>query len=391
MNQSKCLCCNDSVIKLLDLGPQPLANDLKKIESESFILENLGVAYCNNCGHLQLTDFVNPDVLFKNYLYVSGTSSTLRDYFSWMAALIAREFQPNSLLDVASNDGSFLKACGDANIQSVGVDPAENLVDFANREGFTTYQGFFPSDMPNDSKYDFITAMNVCAHTPNPFNFLLGVKEYLTENGMAWIQTSQADMVKKGEFDTIYHEHYSFFSPKSMSALCERVGLKLRKVYTSNIHGGSFVFLISHVDSMTLIPDLLNENFIVSEVDLNVRPSQSDFIDFAEYSKVTINSFKNNIKKYKGSIPMVWVGIAAKSVTFINSTGCKFDMYLDEAPLKIGNLLPGHSQRIQGFEAIEKLDDCLIFIGAWNFKDEIMKKLELYRAEKNDVVILPFE
>ena len=166
-------------------------------------------------------------LLFSNYLYV-GTSDTLDQYFYDLAdSIIAKHGMEARILDIASNDGSFLKKLVANGIVTLGIDPAKNLAQKANAENITTICDFFPSRKIKE-KFDVITAMNVCAHTPNPLKFLTGIRDCLAKNGRAYVQTSQALMLNSGQFDTIYHEHFSFFTVSSMQEACRRVVASLK-------------------------------------------------------------------------------------------------------------------------------------------------------------------
>ena len=148
-----------------------------------------------------------------------------------------------------SNDGLFLSCLSDVGMTNAcGVDPAENIAEIANGKGLQTIVGFWPEVAEEFSSlsFDVVIGQNVFAHTPNPLASLLEVKRVLSANGLAIFQTSQADMIANGEFDTIYHEHYSFFCESSMAALAERAGLKLVYTHYVDIHGISSLYVLSH-------------------------------------------------------------------------------------------------------------------------------------------------
>ena len=207
---NECLCCGSEKLKLvLDLNEQPLANSFKKTAEEDEPTFPLRLNICEECTHLQLSHAVNPDLLFKNYLYVSGTSQTLRDYFDWFAKRTLEYFEmpPQTVLDIACNDGSQLNSFQALGLKTYGIDPAENLhvLSNANHEVVCDYFKEKYVYHYKNKNLDIITAQNVFAHNDYPLDFLLQCKEIMHDKSRLFIQTSQADMIKNNEFDTIYH------------------------------------------------------------------------------------------------------------------------------------------------------------------------------------------
>ena len=172
--------------------------------------------------------------MFKHYLYVTGTSKTLRDYCGWFANKVSVE-NPHceSVCDIASNDGTQLDAFLNLGFETTGIEPADNLI--ADQPHHIIND--FAENVHMTKQFDVITAQNVMAHTQYPLEILFKIKQWLKKEGTAYIQTSQANMFINGEFDTMYHEHISFFCVKSMTALLNRVGLQLVNVETTPIHG----------------------------------------------------------------------------------------------------------------------------------------------------------
>ena len=372
-----CIVCDTPVTECLNLGSQPLANNLLNNKDESTSRYSLGLDYCQSCGHGQLKEFVDPKILFEKYLYASGTSNTLSEYFSALAAsLVGPHGKNKSLLDIASNDGSFLRKARDNGFNVLGVDPAQNLVAEANAKGLDTICDFFPTDLIN-KKFDVITAMNVCAHNPDPISFLNGVRETLKSDGVAYIQTSQALMLNSGEFDTIYHEHYSFFTVSSMRRACERVGLRLSNFQLVPIHGVSLIFHITHDGRET---DTLNLPGIELERLPLVEPSEINktYEKFHERAQDTLDELKQTVSNYKNAgYQIVLAGVAAKALTVYQASGITLDFMIDEAVLKIGKYVPGHPTPIGSFDDLNDSQKYLIIIGAWNFFEEITSKLSM--------------
>ena len=259
---NQCRCCNGSVECILDLNDQPLANSYHK-NTEKLKYYPLKLNLCNNCFHLQLSVAINPDLMFKNYLYVSGTTETLKNYFDFFSKFTVQRFKhhhnrkPVNILDIACNDGSQLDSYKKLDILTYGIDPAENLFKLSslNHQIICDY---FPSNKINN-KFDLITAQNVFAHTDDIVAFLNECRDRLNEDGMLYIQTSQSNMILNNEFDTIYHEHLSFFNTLSMKNVVEKCGLRLNNVFKFDVHGSSYIFEIAKYTKDTNLESTLLE------------------------------------------------------------------------------------------------------------------------------------
>lgn len=366
-----CVACDSTKLyKFFSLGNQPLANNLKNNINDPDELYPLEVNVCLNCYHCQLTVAVDKNLLYKNYLYVSGTTKTLVQEFDAVAKIIAEQ-NPNKgkILDIACNDGSFLRSFKNDGWDVYGIDPAENIVADAPKD-LNILCGFFPSKKLNQyGKFDVITCFNVVAHIPNPLEFVSRCKDILSENGTLYIQTSQKNMIKNGEFDTIYHEHHSFFNINSMQIMLDRAGLTLEEVSYRPVHGTSYLFKIKHKEYIE--PELLN---------------LSTYIEFNR--RVELNKTRLMEIISKSTNPVVGYGAAAKGVVMINYFGLSHKFIVDENPLKIGKVIGGMNVPIVSPDALKnEQSDLTIIVYAWNFFDEIKKKIQSMRPNNNDIIL----
>jgi 2-polyprenyl-3-methyl-5-hydroxy-6-metoxy-1,4-benzoquinol methylase len=387
-----CLCCNNSDIRtILDLGNQPLANEYHK--GEKLNVFPLKLNLCQNCWHLQLSHAVNPDLMFRNYLYVSGTSNTLRKYFDkFVDITLSYNKEAKNVLDIACNDGSQLDSYKKIGIQTYGIDPAENIYKISKRKGHNILLDYFNDKSVNkfgDTKFDIITAQNVFAHNTYPLEFLNVCKKILSDNGHIFIQTSQANMIINNEFDTIYHEHISFFNTFSMLKLIEKAGLYLNDVLKTNIHGTSYVFVISKNQSQK--ENVLND---VNELIENKLNNTITYIQYALNAYKITYKLKDILTQYKNKgYKLVGYGAAAKGNTLLNFGKIELDYIVDDNPLKQGLLTPGMDIEIKSPEFISTIDsnDKVIFIPlAWNFYKEIRSKIKNYRNIETDIFIKYF-
>jgi len=264
----ECVACGSSdLVPVLDLGKQPLANSYKLNRDDVQEEYPLAINHCAHCFHVQLTHSVAPELMFDDYLYVSGTAKTMHQHFEDFASLVD-DMTPESetVLDIGCNDGTQLDYFKVLGYDTYGVDPARNLYHLSNKNHMV-WCGYFNDDLAFDCisprtkpTFDVITAQNVFAHGPDPLSFLKTASKVMHEDSLLFIQTSQAKMIVNNEFDTIYHEHISFFNTKSMKALCERAGLYLIDVMTMPIHGTSYIFIISKKDlSGNLVNQIIEE------------------------------------------------------------------------------------------------------------------------------------
>ncbi len=380
----KCICCgSDNINLLLDLNVQPLANsyhnNTQKLEEYP-----LGVNLCNECFHIQLTHAVNPDLLFKDYLYVSGTAQTMLDSFEWFADFVL-EYNPKTknVLDIACNDGSQLDCFKSRKIDTWGVDPAENLYEDCKGKGHNVICDYFDKKTFTDKKFDNIVAQNVFAHNLDSKKFLDDCYEIMHDDSYLFIQTSQAEMVLNNQFDTIYHEHISFFNVNSFNELVKRTKLNLIDVVKQPIHGISYIFVLSKKD--------LNKHRVENIINvekLRGLQTKKTYDDYREKVYDIANGFKEALERSRElGYKIVGYGAAAKGMTFLNFTDEQLDYIVDDNPLKQNLYTPGTNIKIKSAESLKKHsnDDKILFVPlAWNFYDEIKSRILKVRDNEND-------
>lgn len=382
----ECLACgHEHLTPVLDLNDQPLANSYKKSEYEVEVSYPLKINRCNNCYHVQLSHAVDPDLIYKNYLYVSGTTKTYVDYMEWYADFCIETFgdKVDSVLDIGCNDGSQLNAFKSRGSKTYGVDPAENLYHLSSKN-HNVVCGYF--DDSYKQRVDVITIQNAFAHNPNPLELLKNCKLNLKPKGLIFIQTSQSDMILNNEFDTIYHEHISFYNILYMSLLCKRAGLELIDTVKTPIHGTSYIFVIS-ADRKC---EARLKNLISMENIAGLYKS-STYNKYAQSCNDMVNKFKAVIE-YRRTLgyKIVGYGAAAKANTFLNFAKVTFDMIIDDNPLKQGLYTPGSSVGIVSSDILKTFTehDKILFVPlAWNFFEEIKERIIAKRNNKNDVFL----
>ena len=384
-----CVACDNIISEVtLDLGNQPLANDFLEAYTV-FETYPLKLMRCSNCFHSQLSIAVNPDRMFRQYSYISGTSETLSNYFEFLTSKILSEFGlAGKILDIGSNDGSFLAKYVGTQWSAIGIDPAVNLVPISLSKGVLTIPTYFNQETTKllTKDFDVIVAMNIFAHTNNPLEILLGIKECLKDDGKAYIQTSQAEMFFTGEFDTVYHEHISFFNVRSMKALLNRAGLYLKDVSIVKIHGGSYLWEIVKEPVMNLNHEREKYEF---ELGLYENGIYEKFEKLACRRVVEVQEIVESYRK-KG-FTIVTYGAAAKGNTFLNFANIKLDYIFDDTPQKIGKFSPAGDCIVSSPKFLQDIKSpTLIIIPAWNFKDEILIKIRNLRVNSSDQYLTYF-
>lgn len=385
-----CNACGSNDLELaLDLGMQPLANNFIKevvVEPKFPLALNL----CKKCCHLQLSHTVDPKIIYENYLYVSGTSKTLKDYSNWFAGFVDETIfrESYNILDIGCNDGTQLDSFKALGYNTYGVDPAKNIYEFSKAK-HNVICDYFGPNIVDKLQYDFdaIIAQNVCAHNPNPLEFLQTCKELMNDNTLLFVQTSQADMVLNNEFDTIYHEHVNFFNINSMNELAKRAGLNLIDVIKTPIHGNSYLFAFSKT---------LNKEYTVA----NLIQMEAKLLKLETYRKwqntvlANIQILKDTILNHKDrGFKLIGYGAAAKGNTLLNFAEIKLDFIIDDSPLKQNMFTPGTNIPVTSIDVLDNLDkdEKVLFIPlAWNFFSEIKSKIKQKRNNDNDVFVKYF-
>jgi SAM-dependent methyltransferase len=372
-----CRCCkSENLVEVLDLNTQPLANSYHDGDKE---LEEypLKLNVCTGCFHSQLSVVVDPDKMFEHYLYRSGTPKTFNQYCEWFAELAEKENKIGSVLDIACNDGTQLHKFKNKGWKTYGIDPAKNLYEFSSKIADKIVSSYFNQESIKElgqKSFDVIVAQNVFAHTDDVDSFLQDCKTIMNDDTRLYIQTSQADMIEDGQFDTIYHEHLSFFSTRSMKALCDRNGLQIVSVRRVDIHGGSYLFTIMKSD---IAKDNTVEESIIREEKAG-RYSLEQYKKYSDRVNNIILTSKSIVKEYlaKGYL-IIGYGAAAKGNTFLNASGIKPHFIIDDNELKHNKLTPGSNCIIKDKSFIRTLANDVLFIPlSWNFYDEIKLQIQ---------------
>ncbi|MDO8621272.1 MAG: class I SAM-dependent methyltransferase [Candidatus Levybacteria bacterium] len=391
----KCRICEGAeLFDVIDLGDQPIPNgflskkDLTKKEPRYPLI----VCFCSNCSLLQLRYLVNPEVMFKNYLYIPSSSKTRVEHFRKLAESmnsIIKLDDKSLVIDIGSNDGSLLICFRNLGVRVLGIDPAENLVKIAALNGIETIRGYFDSKLALKTarrygKAKIILSTNTIAHIPNLHEALKGVSVLMGKEGIFVMQFPYVmDLLDKNLFDTIYHEHLSYFSLKSLLKLSEKSELEIFDIERNDLDGGAIrVFWKRKAGTLNKV-NKKNINRILEEekkYGLYEKKTYSKFADRIKTLKITFLQKISDLKKNKKKI--VGYGAAAKANVLLNYFGLDtktIDYIVDSTPYKQGLFTPGTHIPIYSEDKIYNTIPDYVLIFAWNFSKEIIQKNKKYK------------
>lgn len=397
-----CRVCNAVLPEpFLDLGHQPLANNLQSSSGAEEVRVDLQLVRCEACELVQLTHTVAPEVLFRDYVWVSGTASTTRTYAEQFYQQANERMQGRTNLkvtEVASNDGTFLKPFAKAGHRVQGVDPARNIAQMAVDAGIPTLAEFFnlttaQQVFEQNGHSDLVIARNVIPHVAEINSVIEGIHFLLGAEGTGIIEFHDASVIQQElHYDSVYHEHLFYFTLTTLRNLLERHQLHIYDCNRSPISGGSLVVYFSKsVKAPT--KNLLHELALEASSRVN---SREQWQVFAERCAVHREQLRDLLTKYqqKGA-KIVGYGASARSSTLLNY--CNLDQQLvsciaDQNPLKHLLWTPGSQILIQAPEQVFNNNPDVVLLLAWNFAEEILQLLRDQWRFSGDVILpLPNE
>jgi len=400
--QETCRYCDARLPEaFLDLGLSPLANSLVQKEDkgvEEFKCP-LKLVRCDTCSLVQLSHVVPAEMMFANYLYVSSTTKTFQIHFANYAKSVRKKLLKTVdplAIDIGSNDGLLLACYQKEGMRAVGIDPASNLAKTANENGRPTINDYFGEasvkKIINEyGKADAISGNNVFAHINTTQDVLKNVKALLDAKGLFVIEFPYMGvMLKDLVFDMIYHEHMSYINLKPLTYVLGRFDMEIFDVEEVSSHGGSLRVFIQNEGAGRDIAPIVGELLIKEEeAGYNTQEGYTAFAKKVYGVKEKLNQFVSEAKKEGKTIS--GYGAPAKATTLISFcelTDNDIDYIVDDNPLKQNMLVPGAGIPIVSSDYLNKNPTDIVIIWAWNFAEEIIKKLEPLR-EKGVQFIIP--
>jgi SAM-dependent methyltransferase len=389
----------------VDLGSSPPSNAylskeaLKKVEE----FYPLKVMVCNNCWLVQTEDFVKADTMFaSDYAYFSSYSTSWLDHAKDYVDKVSSKFYLNNMskvVEVAANDGYLLQYIRDKNIPCYGIEPTYGTAQAAREKGIEIVEDFFGVDLAcrlekQGRQADLMIANNVLAHVPDINDFVKGFSIMLKPNGVVTFEFPHVlNLINNNQFDTIYHEHYSYLSFTAVCNICDFNGLSVFDVEEIPTHGGS---LRVYAQLSSSGSHKVNTN-VVNIIDTEDRAginSINAYIGFQEQAENIKNSFISFlINKKNNGHSVVGYGAAAKGSTLLNFSGVRPDLLpyvVDKSDAKKDKFMPGTRVPIMSEMQLKKDKPDYVVIFPWNIQDEIIEQLAYIKEwDGKFVVFIP--
>lgn len=380
------ICKSSALTKVFKFGRQPLANAfLKKSQlSQKERFYPLDVYFCKNCHLVQLRDVVSSQILFRDYVYVSSTSSLFVNHFKDFSNRMMERFsltQADLIIDIGSNDGILLKPYYDKGLRVLGIEPAKNIAKIALKNGIDTIPEFFSSSLAQKirKKYGLaklVTATNVFAHINDLDEVIKGVLELLHQDGVFVIEAPYLmDFLDKNLFDTVYHEHLSYFSLYPLIVFFTKWKMRVFDVQKVPTHGGSLRIFVSRESSRNKTSSGVQEL-----IDLERKHKLHKIITYRRFAR-RINENKRILLRLLTKLRnqgkrIVGYGAPAKGNTLLNYFEIKtqfLDYIVDDSKYKQGLFTPGTHIPVLAPGTLYKDRPDYILLLAWNFAENIIK------------------
>ena len=400
--KNECRICKSKELELvLDLGIQPLANafikkeDLEKSENKF----PLRLYLCKNCYLLQLLDIVDKELLFKEYLYLTGASIPIVNHFEKYASEIYEKFLKSVdnplIIEIGSNDGSLLKEFKKFGAEVLGIEPAENISKIANDIGIPTENAFFDYELAKKiamkKKASIIVANNVFGHVEDLKEFMKCIKTLSDDGGIFVFEVPYLiNLIQKLEFDTVYHEHLSYFSLKPLMKLMDQFDLEIFDVKKQEVHGGTIRVFVTKKNNFEISEEL--QKLINFEKEFGLYKIET-YQKFSNDVKLLKTALKNKLLELKNEGKNIFgYGAPAKGNVLLNycNIGVEFlEHIVDTTPLKQGLYTPGmHIPVISDKNDFEESSKQIALLLAWNYEDSIINKEEKF-LEKGGKFLVP--
>lgn len=381
------VCGEQDWLPVVSLGEMPLADSFLE-PAQSYDDEPrypLGVVCCRSCRLMSLTHVVDPEVLYRTYPYTTSDSEMMQKHMQHVVELCKERFEvlPGSfVLEIGSNTGSQLKAFQNAGIRTLGIDPALNIVEVARQRGVETLPDFFSVETADTVAEQYgtpklILGRHVFAHIDDVSSVVEGVRRLLGPDGLFAIEVPYVvDMLEQNEFDTIYHEHLSYFGVGTLVELFERHGLRAVDVERLPVHGGSILVFAGLADGVWPTAPIVGELIdLEREFGLDKDATYQRFAENVERTRTELVTLVRGLRAEGKRI--VGYGAPAKGNTLLNACGLGTDdieFCSDTTEFKQGKVLPGTHIPVRSPQQTVAGEIDYYLLLAWNYGEEILKK-----------------
>lgn len=394
------LCGGHDLEQVLALTPTPPANAFVRAEERDRPQQTfpLDVFFCEDCGHVQLLDVVDPELLFENYVYVSGTSPVFVEHFQVYADTIVERFRlgrGDRAVDIGSNDGTLLRMFAGHGLDVLGIDPARAIAEAATADGIETITGFFTGAMAERIRAEHgpaavVTANNVFAHADDLRGIAAGVRDLLRPDGVFVVEVSYLmDVFEKTLFDTIYHEHLSYHSVAPLRRFFDSIGMELFDVERVDTHGGSLRAYVQHADGPYDTNGSVDALCLLeSELGLDRAETLKEFAAHIDDVRDRLTELLRSIRAEGKTV--AGFGAPAKATTLMYHFGIGpeiVDFVVDDSPLKQGLFTPGMHIPVVSSDALYEQRPDYALVLAWNFAPAIMRNHAAFRENGGHFIV----
>ena len=374
-----CRSCKGKHLKpVISLGLSPLANNLLDSVDQKGEMFPLEMMYCTDCHNCQLSYVVPAEKMFDHYLYVSSTAKSFRDHFEQAAEKYIKEFNLNSnslVIDIGSNDGIALKPFKERGVNVLGIEPAKNIAEIAEKNGIPTINDYFSDRavLSIQEDADLVLASNVFAHADKLDEIAYNTFSVLKKDGTFIVEVQYLlSTIQDLTFDNIYHEHVNYWSVTSINNFFNKLNLKVYKVEFINTHGGSIRVYVGRNQEI----DSSVSHFLTTEEKYGLTKYET-YLTFAKQIEQVKSNVQENIKSLKNKdLKLIGYGSPAKATTSLNYFGITANdikYIVEDNPLKHNKVLPGVNIPIYSKDKINENTPDTVVVMAWNFVEEIKK------------------
>jgi len=394
-----CRICNSKDLSLaLPLKASPLADTYitRSMLDTTQEIYDMSVYLCNNCGLVQLTSVVAPEDIYIDYLYRTTTSVGLPEHFNKSAQDISKKYnlKENSfIMDIGSNDGSLLKGYKQLGMKVLGIDPAQEIAKEATQNGIETLAIFFSKDISLElgkkyPKASIINCNNLIANIDDLNDFVAGVKNMLDENGVFICETSYLQsLIENMVFDTIYHEHLSYYGLKPLEYLFQKNGLKVVDAQIVNTKGGSLKCFVEHDKKQNVSNNVLKIREDEKQFNLYTQKTFDIFYKKIELEKSKLINILSDLQQNQKKVYGYGASNTTTTLLYHYELNPYFNIIMDDNKIKINRYSPGFHIPIISSDIIYEESPDVIVIFAWRFADTIIRKHEKFLKNGGKFII----
>jgi SAM-dependent methyltransferase len=387
MSRTNCRGCESDNLKIfLDLGKMPLAggflSDTASIKKEN--LYPLPIHVCNNCGLVQILEAIDPEILFQDYSFSSSTIGPLVQHFENYAKWLNDKLAPEFVVEFGCNDGILLKPLEQLGVKTCGVDVSDNITQIARDNGLDALTGYFDETVAElikkkSGRADVVTGSNAFAHNDKPEKILKAAKHILKPEGYLCLEVMYAgDLLDMLQWDTLYHEHLTFYCLTTLAVLLKRFGFNVVEAERIPMHGGSLRIVATQNSNQA--PNNNVAEILAYENEKSLADPET-WITFGGHIGRKIDVVRETLGKLNQNSRIWGYGAAGKSTLWVNA--CQMDYLeamVDASPLRAGKLVPGTHTPIVFPQELKVNPPDYIFVTAWNYANLIRSKEEWFKG-----------